>query len=99
MVFDNFKTYLAQRSAENLIKKEEKQIIKTQQKAIKIQILIDSCKVEEIRRWGEPSQINNVHEYDNEDQMPKNTRSVVHRYQRILGKLFEFVVYLFLEVL
>lgn len=88
MVFDNFKTYLAQRSAENTIKKEEKEIMKSQKKAAQIQILLDSCTAEEIRRWGEPSHINGLHEYDDEDQMPKNTRAVVHRYQRILGKYF-----------
>lgn len=86
MVFNNLKIYLAQRSIESAIKKEEKVQIKLEHKRVKNQLKIDTCTIEEVRRWG-PKILGQaeVHDYDDEEHMGECTRAVVHRYQRILG--------------
>lgn len=68
MVFNNLKTYLAQRSAESAIAKQEKSTAKATRKQEKLQLILDECAREETRRWGPPVEAQKgLHDYDDEE--------------------------------
>lgn len=68
MVFNNLKIYLAQRSAESAIAKQEKSTAKEARKQEKLQLIIDECTREETRRWGPPVEAQKgLHDYDDEE--------------------------------
>lgn len=86
MVFDNLKIFLAQKSAENQIKKEEKQVLKLAEKERKNQLILSTVSAEEDKRWGPKIEAQiGLHDYDDEHLMGRNVRAIVHRYQRVLG--------------